>query len=112
MDRGDLQRIAHIRAHCEDVACFLDRFGANYETFSQDRAFLNAVSMSVLQIGELANGHSDAFREETKDRMPWGMIRGMRNWLAHAYGEMDEKIIWGTAVHDIPKLLDFCNSIL
>ena len=68
--------------------------------------------MCVLQIGELANGLSDEFREETKGEMPWGMIRGMRNWIAHAYAEMDESIIWETATNDIPGLLSFCNRII
>ena len=91
---------------------FIERFGEDFDTFTHDRAYFNAVSMSVMQIGELANGLSDAFREETKDAMPWGMIRGMRNWLAHAYGEIDESVIWETAVSDIPKLLRFCDSVL
>lgn len=68
--------------------------------------------MCVLQIGELANGLSAEFREETKEQMPWGMIRGMRNWLAHAYAEMDESVIWETAVNDIPALLRFCETAL
>jgi uncharacterized protein with HEPN domain len=40
--------------------------------------------MCVLQVGELANGLSEEFRAETKDQVLWGMVRGMRNWLAHA----------------------------
>jgi uncharacterized protein with HEPN domain len=52
--------------------------------------------MCILQIGELANGLSVEFREETKEQMQWGLIRGMRNWLAHAYTEMDENVIWET----------------
>ena len=65
--------------------------------------------MCILQIGELANGLSEEFREETKGEMPWGMIRGMRNWIAHAYAEMDEFIVWETATNDIPRLFAFCN---
>ena len=70
---------------------------------------LYAVSMCILQIGELANGLSKEFRLETKDKIPWDMIRGMRNWVAHAYAEMDEGIIWDTAINDIPNLLLFCK---
>ena len=110
MNRGDWQRLLHLRTYCEDIAGFIARFGADYETFISDRAYFNAVSMCILQIGELANGLSDEFREETRDRMPWGMIRGMRNWLAHSYAETDEKILWETARNDIPKVLDFCRE--
>ena len=100
----------HIRTYCEDIAQFIDRFGMDYDTFTSDRAYFNAVAMCILQIGELANGLSDEFREGTKDKMPWGMIRGMRNWLAHSYAEMDEKILWETACNDIPKVLAFCRE--
>ncbi|WP_279010252.1 HepT-like ribonuclease domain-containing protein [Synergistes jonesii] len=112
MNNGDRQRLLHIRRYCQDIARFVERFGKDYTTFVEDRAYLGAVSMCVLQIGELANGLSDEFREETKDQMPWGMIRGMRNWIAHAYAEMDEAIIWETAINDIPGLLHFCDSLL
>lgn len=109
MDKRDYQRLLHIKIHCEDIEKFILRFGKEYSLFTSDRAYFNAVSMCILQIGELANGLSESFRTETKDEMPWGMIRGMRNWLAHAYAETDENIIWETATNDIPRLLDFCN---
>ena len=102
----------HICRYCEDIADFIERFGNDYAVFSEDRAYSNAVSMCILQIGELANGLSEEFREETRDMMPWGMIRGMRNWIAHAYGEMDETIIWETATNDIPKLQAFCKQVM
>ena len=90
MNRGDWQRLLHIRTHCRDIRGFVERFGKDQDVFTSDRACFNAVSMAILQIGELANGLSESFREMTKERIPWGVIRGMRNWLAHAYGEMDE----------------------
>ena len=112
MEKGDLQRLIHIRAHCEDVAEFIDRFGENYETFINDRVYINAVAMSILQVGELSGGLSEEFRKKTSDEMPWAMIRGMRNLLAHAYGEIDEAMLWNTALNDIPRVLEFCNRHL
>ena len=109
MNRGDWQRLLHMRTYCEDIAKFIDRFSDDFQIFTADRAYFNAVSMCILQIGELANGLSDEFREETKSEMPWGMIRGMRNWLAHSYAETDEKILWETARNDIPKVRAFCE---
>ena len=110
MNKGDYQRLLHIQKYCDDIAGFIVRFGNDFETFCTDRAFNNAVSMCVLQIGELSNGLSHEFRDETKGEMPWGMIRGMRNWIAHAYAEMDESIVWETASNDIPSLRDFCQK--
>lgn len=112
MNSGDRQRLMYIRTYCRDVAGFVERFGKDYQTFTLDRAYFNAVSMCILQIGELANGLSDEYREETKDEMQWGMVRGMRNWLAHAYADMDENVVWETAIHDIPRLMEFCDKAL
>ena len=112
MTRGDWQRLLHIRTYCEDVEKFIERFGRNFDTFTADRAYFNAVAMCILQIGELSNGLSDEFRDATKDLLPWGMIRGMRNWLAHSYAETDERILWETACNDIPKVLAFCEREL
>lgn len=108
MHDRDLQKLLQIKNNCEDIQSFIERFGGDFNIFISDRAYFNAVSMCILQIGELANGLSEVFRENTKNEIPWAMIHGMRNWLAHAYAETDESIIWETANNDIIVLLDFC----
>jgi hypothetical protein len=40
MDKGDLERIKHMRRYCEDIASAINRFGNSYEAFSQDTDFL------------------------------------------------------------------------
>lgn len=112
MENNDRIRLSQILVHCEDIAAFLDRCGADREAFCRDRMFFNAVSMSVLQIGELANGLSEAYRTATENEMPWHMIRGMRNALAHTYGQIDEDVMWNTVVNDIPKVRAFCEKEL
>ena len=112
MDKSDRQRLLHIRQHCTDVSEFIRRFGEDYDTFENDRVFFNAVAMSILQIGELSGGLSAEFRNSTAAEMPWAMIRGMRNLLAHAYGEIDAVMLWDTARNDIPKVLEFCERYL
>lgn len=112
MNKGDLQRIQHIKMYCEEINGFVLRFGNDFFSFTTDRAYFNAVSMCVLQIGELANSLSEEFRETTKDKINWKQIRGMRNWIAHAYGEVDESILWETISSDIPVLVGFCNDVL
>lgn len=112
MTARDEQILRHILFHCQDVQSFILRFGSEFDSFIQDRAYYNAVAMCIMQIGELSNGLSDEFRESTKDQMPWGMIRGMRNWLAHSYSEIDAKVLWETAKNDLPKVLAFCQGQL
>jgi uncharacterized protein with HEPN domain len=112
MDRGDRERIAHIKVYCEDIAAAINRFGNSFDTFQQDRDFLNSISMSIMQIGELSVGLSDSFKSATKEKMQWGLIRGMRNMFAHTYKKMDKEVIWAVATSDIPTLLRFCDDIL
>lgn len=45
-------------------------FGKDYNTFVNDRVYFNAIAMSVLQIGELANGLSDEFKNATSNEIP------------------------------------------
>lgn len=95
MDKSDYQRLLHIKIHCEDIEDCINRFGNNQQTFINDRAYFNAVAMSILQIGEIANSLSEEFKIETANEKPWQMIRGMRNIIAHAYGEIDEEYVMG-----------------
>lgn len=62
------------------------------------------------QIGELAGHLSEAFKEKTKNEIPWKEIRGMRNIFAHNYLEMDAERIWEVAAEDIPALKKFCEA--
>jgi uncharacterized protein with HEPN domain len=112
MDRGDIERIKHIKRYCEDIAGTVVRFGNSFETFDGDIDFYNSVSMSIMQIGELANGLSDDFKDATRTQMPWSLMKGMRNIFAHAYATMEKKDIWETATADIPNLLRFCDGII
>jgi uncharacterized protein with HEPN domain len=110
MKNSDLQRLQHIQVYCEDIAAAIERFGKSLDVFLTDKDFYNSVSMCILQIGELANGLSKEFCEKTDNRIQWNLVRGMRNWLAHAYGDVSKEIIWDTATSDIPNLLCFCNE--
>jgi uncharacterized protein with HEPN domain len=112
MKERDMQRIRHIMTYCEDIAASIKRFGVYYETFVQDKDYFNSVSMCLMQIGELAGGLSDEFKDVTRSRIQWGPIRAMRNLFAHSYAVMSKSIIWETATKDIPELLRFCMTIV
>ena len=110
MDNNDFLRLLQIKAHCEDIIGFCERFGKSFENYISDRAFYNSVNMSVLQIGELAGGLTEEYRKTTEKSIPWRMVRGMRNLLTHSYGEVDDAAVWDTVINDIPGLLAFCES--
>jgi uncharacterized protein with HEPN domain len=104
MPSPDVQRLEHIIDYCEDIKDSLDRFGVDLDIFLFDRDFYNSISMSLLQIGELAKGLSDEVLSDASSEVSWRAIVGMRNHFAHGYGEMDPEIIFSTAVNNIPVL--------
>jgi uncharacterized protein with HEPN domain len=112
MKDSDLQRIRHIKTYCEDVRDTLARFGEDFDVFSVDKDYSNSVSMSMMQIGELSVGLTDAFKNSTRNHIQWGALKGMRNLYAHAYISMNKSVIWESATRDVPAVLDFCESIL
>ncbi len=83
----------------------------SYEEFIVNVDHRDLISMPIMQNGELVNHLSEEFKEAHKS-IPWHIIRGMRNWFAHNYYEMNYKKIWDTAVDDIPVLRGFCESVL
>jgi len=89
----------------------VSRFDLDFDKFTSDYVMRNAISMCLLQIGELAGKLSDEFKLEN-NKMPWRDIISIRNKAAHAYGSMDMEIIWNIAKNDIPALQDYCNEII
>ncbi|GHU49865.1 antitoxin [Clostridia bacterium] len=96
MKDADIQRLRHIQVYCKDISAYIKRFGDDFQSFDTDSAYFDSVSMCLLQIGELANGLSQDFRALTTNRIQWNLVRGMRNWIAHAYQQVEKETIWGT----------------
>ena len=109
LDR-DLRLLKHIVSYCEQIN-MAERFGASYSIFAADPVYRNAVSLCILQIGELVSNLSDAFRQE-HPAIPWRQIKLMRNIVAHRYGTVDHAITWDVVEHDIPLLKSYCEGLL
>ena len=86
------------------------RFELDFDKFKNDYVAKNAISMCLLQIGELVNKLSDEFKEK-HDKIQWRDIIAIRNRAAHAYGSIDIEILWNIAINDIPKLKNYCENI-
>jgi uncharacterized protein with HEPN domain len=55
-------------------------------------------------LGEAARKVSGALRDAHPE-IPWHNISGMRNKVVHEYFVVDLKVVWETAVSDVPALL-------
>jgi uncharacterized protein with HEPN domain len=103
-----LERIIH---YCEQIDKTTERFGKTYEIFHKDFDYQNACAMCIFQIGELVSRLPEDFREEY-NKIPWILIRGMRNIFAHDYENVSLIRVWETIETDIPTLKAYCEEVL
>jgi uncharacterized protein with HEPN domain len=87
---------------CREIREFMS--GVVHEDFVANRMLCLAVERCLEIVGEAASKVSDDFRDAQTD-IPWRQIKGMRNILAHEYGQIDYDVVYETAASDIPKLL-------
>ena len=111
MNGRDREIVKHIVRYCDEVEATLALFGKSEAAFQGSFVFRNAVSMPIMQIGELSTRLSDAFIADSA-QIPWRAIKGMRTFFAHQYGEMNFRLVWQTAVDRIPELKSACELLL
>ena len=81
--------------------------GETYESFIKNRVKCLATERLIEIIGEAAN-HVSAATQESMSKIAWSRIIGMRNKLAHDYGEILSDRIWvisNTSVRELAELL-------
>jgi uncharacterized protein with HEPN domain len=94
---------------CEDVAQIVA--GIDYEAFANSIEKVAAVERKAFVIGGAAARLPDEVRDRSAT-VPWRLIIGMRNILAHAYWRVDRKVLWDAATRSIPALLVEVRELL
>ena len=91
------------------------RFFNNNENFffniENGFTYINAISMPILQIGELTKNLSEEFCK-THNAIEWKQIARFRDILAHHYGSIDNKELWKTSHEDILELKNYLLKII
>lgn len=84
----------------EEIESFAQKH--SLESFSRDKAVFRATERNLEIIAEA----SKFIPEEVKNEFsyPWGDIIGMRNIIAHNYGDVEIPLIWSTVKEDLPVL--------
>jgi uncharacterized protein with HEPN domain len=77
--------------------------GFNFERFVTDNRTRGAVVFQFIIIGEAAARISASMSQCYPD-VPWSDARTMRNFIAHAYFDVDWQIVWDTATWDVPAM--------
>ena len=103
-EASDRKILESIHRYCCQIERYIERFGNDFVVFSEDFAFYEGVTMNMMQIGEKAGRLSEEYREETKRRIPWQQIRGMRNRIAHGYKSVNPEIVWEIVTKEISLL--------
>lgn len=91
----------------DELAIIDKRVAGGKETYFADDTLQDAISMRLITLTELLNALSDEFYEENRSEnrdIPIARIRGLRNVLAHAYGEIDFERLWKIIEEDYPVL--------
>jgi len=75
----------------------------NFEEFKSSKILRFAVERQLLVIGEAAKHISNNFKKKHPE-ISWNSMIGLRNIIAHEYGEILVERIWRVAKKDIPTL--------
>jgi len=78
--------------------------GQYFEDFLKDRKTRHAVERSLEIIGEAARRVSTQTREGLPD-IPWRSMIGLRNVLAHEYGDIRYEILWAIVQEKLGPLI-------
>lgn len=85
--------------------------GKSFEDYSGNKMLRLAVERLLEIIGQAGKEVSQEFRDQYSD-VPWARIVGLRNVLAHEYGEVKDEKIHLVATRDILPLIDRLKKIL
>jgi uncharacterized protein with HEPN domain len=111
LDNRDKTILEKIIDFCDQVDEARSQLGDSLEALRANSVYRNAVSMCVLQIGELSTHLTEKFRSNHTG-IPWKAIRGMRNIAVHHYGKFDVERLWNTMNTDIPVLREYCQTCI
>ncbi len=100
-DAKDMARLWDMLDASRAIASFIE--GRSFTEFQANRMVRNAVERNLEIIGEAARSISQHTRDGYPD-IPWSSIIGLRNIIAHEYGELRSEKIWGICVNRLPEL--------
>lgn len=79
--------------------------GAFVASTSEAGVLQLAASHAVIKLQAIIEDLPEGFTQSNSD-LPFPLVRGMRNRMAHGYHEVDPEILWRTAQADLPELIE------
>jgi len=108
-DSRDLAYLWDMRKYALEITEIIS--GVPHARFIANKTIRYAVERLLLIVGEAANHVSKEFQEDHPE-IEWAQIIGLRNILAHEYGEVKMDKIYLAATKSIPVLLEKLDPLL
>ena len=109
MREDDLVRLRHMLDAAQEAMAFArDETRASLES---DRKLALALVKDIEIIGEAASKIAKEC-QVAHPQIPWSAIIGMRNWLIHAYFDIDLDQVWDTVTKDLPPLIAQLEKVI
>jgi uncharacterized protein with HEPN domain len=108
LNENDLSFLIDIVNCIKDIKEFTT--GIEFYEFEKDKMRKLAVERQLEIIGQAANKISQG-TQDMVNIIPWGNIIGLRNKLAHDYGEILAERIWEISKNSIQELLEELSKI-
>lgn len=105
----DLALLTDMHAACREVGEFMQ--GVKFNAFVADRKLCLAVERCLEIVGEAAGKVSASFQAEHPE-IKWRQIKGLRNVLAHEYGNIEYRMLYETTKKEVPVLLRALMQVL
>jgi len=89
-----------------DAATAVKEFaaGATFQDYARNKMMRSAVERQLEILGEAARRVSQEFKAEHPE-IVWRQIVGLRNVLAHEYGDIRQERVWQIVSRDLPALI-------
>ncbi len=114
--KSDALRAREVLDAIKETFDRIQAFGISRERFlSEDdietRTLADALLMCVLRVTEEAGKLSDASKRMHPE-IDWRGVSGMRNYLAHDYGNVDRRMVWDAVNEEFGFLAEVCRQIV
>ena len=97
------------------IACeHIQRFAAEkqLEDYLNNTLLRSAIERQLIILGEALTQANKHFPHTSEDIPNIRSIIGLRNRLVHAYLHIDDRVVWGIVVDDVPRLLMSAKQLL
>jgi uncharacterized protein with HEPN domain len=108
-DDRDAALLLDMLKHAEEALSYVRGF--SYESYAVDRMRVRALERTLEIVGEVARLVSHE-QKSAIPGVPWQVINGQRNVLAHLYGKVDHFQLYKTASEDIPELIATLRKVI